>query len=92
MTLPGILFGVLVSVLMGAVFHLWKDGGFIKLLFFIGLSFLGFWIGHVAGNYSKLYFWSLGQLRLGMGILGSLIFLFAGDWLSHFRTAKSGRS
>jgi hypothetical protein len=89
MTLPGILFGILISILLGAVFHLWKDGGFTKLLFFIGLSVLGFWVGHLLGNYLKWYFWSLGQLRFGMGIFGSILFLFLGNWLSLISSGKA---
>jgi hypothetical protein len=89
MTLPGIFFGILVSILLGAIFHLWKDGGFMKLLFFIGLSVVGFWVGHFLGNYLEWYFWSLGQLRLGMGLFGSLLFLFLGNWLSLIRPGKS---
>ncbi len=88
MTLPGVLFGILVSVLLGALFHLWKDGGFMKLLFLIGLSVVGFWVGHILGNYLEWYFWSLGQLRLGMGLFGAILFLFLGNWLSLIRPGK----
>ena len=61
----------------------------MKLLFFIGLSVVGFWVGHFLGNYLEWYFWSLGQLRLGMGLFGSLLFLFLGNWLSLIRPGKS---
>jgi len=88
MTLPGVLFGILVAALLGAVFHLWKNGGLMRLLFYMGLSLVGFWIGHILGNYLGWYFWSLGQLRLGMGLFGAILFLFLGDWLSNFRPQK----
>lgn len=88
MTLPGFLFGMLISILLGAAFHLWRGGGLMKLVFFIGSSLVGFWLGHIFGNYFKLFFWSLGQLRLGMGLVGALLALFLANWLGHFRAVK----
>lgn len=82
MTLPALLFGVLVSTLMGAAFHLWKGGGLGRLLLYLILGWVGFWIGHVLGNALGWTFGSIGPLRLGMAIVAGLAVLGFGHWLS----------
>jgi hypothetical protein len=57
-------------------------GGDIKrLLLYLLLSWLGFWIGDLISNQIGLYFISVGLLNLGPSIIGSLLFLFIGYWL-----------
>jgi len=82
MTLPAFLFGFLVSTVLGAVFHLCKYGGFGRLLLYLVFGWVGFWIGHLVGNYLGWTFLSVGPLRLGMALLGSAVTLYAGYWLS----------
>ena len=82
MTLPALLFGFLVSTLMGAVFHLWKDGGLGRLLLYVILAWVGFWGGHILANVLGWTFGSLGPLRLVMAILVGAVTLYAGYWLS----------
>lgn len=81
-TLPAILMGIFFSTIYGAVFHLWKNGGFLRLLLYIILSWVGFWVGHLLGATLKWTFLSIGPLRFGMATLGSLIFISGGHWLS----------
>ncbi len=85
MTLPAVLFGILVSTLMGAVFHLWKNGGFGRLLLYLILAWVGFWAGHLLGNRFGLTFGSVGPLRLGMALLVGVGTLLGGHWLSLVR-------
>lgn len=82
MTLPALLFGVLVSTLMGAAFHLWKGGGLGRLILYLILGWVGFWIGHVLGNALGWTFGSIGPLRLGMAVVAGLGVLAFGHWLS----------
>ena len=56
MTLPALLFGLVVSTLYGAAFHLWQGGGAGRLALYIILSWIGFWIGHLAGSLFRLDF------------------------------------
>jgi len=46
------------------------------------LSLIGFWIGHILGAAFNWTFASIGPLRLGLCILGSMIILGFGYWLS----------
>ncbi len=81
MTLPALLFGFLISTLMGAAFHLWKGGGFSKLMTDLFVSWIGFWLGHFAGVSAGLAIGTLGPLRLGSAVVGAVIFLSLGYWL-----------
>jgi hypothetical protein len=82
MTLPALLFGFLISTFMGAIFHLWKDGGFGRLVLYILLAWVGFWGGHLLANNLGLTFGSIGPLHFGMALLVCALVLYAGHWLS----------
>jgi len=82
MTIPTLLFALLVAVLYGALYHLLRGGGFWRLIFYFGLSALGFGAGHLFSLWLGWSFIPLGSLNLGPSSLGSLIFLIGGDWLS----------
>jgi hypothetical protein len=82
MTLPALLFGFLVSTFMGAAFHLWKDGGFGRLLLYVLLAWVGFWGGHILANRLGWTFGSIGPLRFGSALLACAVVLYGGYWLS----------
>ena len=82
MTLPSFLIGIVISSLYGALFHLWRGGGFRRLILYIILAWIGFWIGHFAGNTLGWTFASLGPLRLGAASIGAVVMLLFGYWLS----------
>lgn len=88
MTLPALFFGIILSTAYGAIFHLWKNGSLKKLLLFVILSWLGFWIGHVTGALLGWNFAATGPVNTGMATLGSAIFLFGGEWLSRVEITK----
>ena len=82
MTLPALFFGLVLSSLYGAAFHLWKGGGLKKLLLFLILAWVGFWAGHLLAARLGWTFLALGPVNTGMATLGSALVLFVGDWLS----------
>ena len=82
MTLPTLLFGLLVALLYGAIYHLLRGGGFWRLLLFFSLSIAGFILGHWIGIWRQWTFIPLGALNLGLSTLGSFMLLAVGDWLS----------
>ncbi len=90
MTAASILFGLLIALLLGALFHLWRDGGFLRLMLYLLLSLLGFAAGHLLGSWRGWILFPVGPLNLGMAILGSLVFLFVGYWLSLVEVRRSG--
>jgi len=70
MTLPSLFIGLLISSLLGALFHLWRGGGPGRLLLYLFLAWLGFWVGHALGVRWQWRFFSVGPLRLGMATIG----------------------
>ncbi|MEN6435727.1 MAG: hypothetical protein ABFD58_07925 [Anaerolineaceae bacterium] len=82
MTLPAIILGMVISSLVGSVFHLWRGGGPLRLILYLALSWIGFWLGHLAAIYLGWTFWSVGPLHLGMAMLGCFAVLGVGYWLS----------
>jgi uncharacterized membrane protein YeaQ/YmgE (transglycosylase-associated protein family) len=82
MSIPTLFLGLLLSTLYGALFHLWRGGNAGRLLLYLVLAWIGFWLGQLIGNYLNLSFDALGQLHIVIATLGSLIFLAIGYWLS----------
>lgn len=84
MTLPAMLFALLVALLYGALYHLVRGGGFWRLALCLGLSVLGFAAGHLVGMWRGWLLLPLGTLNLGLSSIGSILVLLVGDWLSRF--------
>ena len=82
MTLPSLAIGLVIGLLIGALFHVWQDGGGGRLILYLILSVVGFFAGDLAGGILDWSFLPLGPLDLGIAILGSLLFLGVGHWLS----------
>ena len=88
MTLPALFFGLVLSSLYGAAFHLWKGGGLKKLLLFLILAWVGFWAGHLLAARLGWTFLAVGPLNTGMATLGSALVLFVGNWLSQVEVQR----
>jgi uncharacterized membrane protein YeaQ/YmgE (transglycosylase-associated protein family) len=89
MSIPTLLLGLILSTLYGALFHLWRGGSAGRLLLYLLLAWIGFWLGQLIGNLFNVSFDMLGQLHLLFATLGSLIFLAIGYWLSLVQTDKA---
>lgn len=88
MSIPGIFLGIIVSTLIGAAFHVWRGGSLIRMVLYIGLSWLGFWAGHILAGALSWDFLTVGSLHLGLAVITALIFLLAGYWLSLVQVQK----
>jgi hypothetical protein len=82
MTLPSLLFAFLIALLFGSLYHLIRGGGFLRFVLYLGLSIIGFAVGHLVGLWQGWVLFPLGSLNVGISSLGSLIILVIGDWLS----------
>jgi len=90
MTLPSLAIGLVIALLIGALFHIWLDGGGGRLILYLILSLVGFFAGDLAGILLNWSFLPLGPLDLGMAIAGSLVFLGVGHWLSLIEIQRPG--
>ena len=84
MTLPTILFALLIALLYGSLYHLLRGEKFWRLVLYLGSSVVGFAVGHLIGLWQGWVFMPLGSLNLGMSTVGSVFILIIGDWLSRF--------
>lgn len=88
MSLPGLILGLIISILYGAIFHFWRGGGAIRLILYLILSMTGFWVGQIVAAKYNLIFLSIGTLHLGFATICSIIFLSIGHWLSLAQVEK----
>jgi len=91
MTLPTLLFALLVALLYGALYHLVRGGCFWRLFLYFGLSLLGFVLGHLVGLWRGWVFIPLGSVNLGLSTIGSFLILLIGDWLSHIEVREESK-
>jgi hypothetical protein len=89
MTLPALIFGILLASLYGAIFHLFLGGGIGRLILFVILSWMGFLAGQILASYLGWTFDLLGPLHLGTASLSSFLFLAIGYWLSLIEVERS---
>jgi hypothetical protein len=82
MTLPALVFSFFMALLLGSLLHLWRGGSLFRLVLYLTLSLIGFFGGHYAANLLSIRFLRVGTINLGLGVLGSLILLGLGYWLS----------
>ena len=89
MTIPAIIFSFFVATLLGSALHLWRGGNLFKLVLYLVLSIIGFFGGHFLASILSIRFIEVGTIHLGMGILGSVVLLALGYWLSLVDTENS---
>jgi hypothetical protein len=89
MTLPAALFGLTIAILIGALFHTLRGGGGWRLLLYMGWSAAGFALGQWAGIARGWRLFPFGMLDIGLGLVGSILFLALGDWLSRPGAGKN---
>lgn len=83
MTIPSLLFALLIALALGAFYHLIRGGDWSHLLAYLATSVVGFAVGHFVAAWREWTLFQFGSFNLGAEILGSLIFLFLADWLLH---------
>jgi hypothetical protein len=88
MTIPAAIFGIIASTLYGALFHLIRGGGLGRLILYILLSWIGFWLGHFLAEVLNWDFLSIGPLHLGVATIFSWLLMLSGAWLTHIEAER----
>ncbi len=91
MTLPALLFALIVALFYGASYHLIRGGGFWRLMLYFSLSIVGFVMGHLVGLWRGWLFLPLGVLNFGLSSAGSILMLMLGDWLSRIEVPQGSK-
>jgi hypothetical protein len=84
MTIPALILGILISTLYGAFFHVIRGGNIFYILFYVILSWVGFWLGQFLAMRLSWTFLSIGPLHLGMATITAIALLLLGSWLFTF--------
>lgn len=86
-----IVFGILLSTLYGAIFHLIRGGSTKMMLLSLLLAWAGFWLGDTLGWYLGWSFAAIGNLNAGTGSISCLIFMLAGDLINRMRNTSDAK-
>jgi len=92
MTIPTLLLALLLSILCGALYHFVRDrektsSGWMLLLYF-GASTVGFAVGQWVSMWRNWTLLKVGALEIGLGMIGSLLFLILSEWLSRIEVKQ----
>ncbi|MDA0244506.1 MAG: hypothetical protein OT477_13895 [Chloroflexi bacterium] len=78
----GLILGFLVATAYGAGFHVIVGGPARHIPLYLGASWVGFAVGHFAGDYLDIELFRLGAIHLLTASLGSWIGLISSRWLA----------
>lgn len=81
MTIPALIFALLLALLLGALYHLIRGGGSSHLLAYLLAGIVGFAVGYLVGQWREWVLFQFGPLDLGMCIAGGLACLILTDLL-----------
>lgn len=90
MTIPFLLFALLLALAIGALYHLIRDGGPGHLLAYLLASVVGYAAGHFIGAWREWFFFVWGPYNLGVEGASAIVFLIVTDWLLHLPSRTSG--
>jgi hypothetical protein len=82
LTLPVFIFGSIIGLLVGAIFHLIAGGKIIRLVFCLAFGWIGFWGGNYLSQKLGFQIFQYGQVSYGTAIIVSLVSSAAGYWVS----------
>jgi hypothetical protein len=82
LTFPVFVFGSIVGLLIGALFHLVAGGKLIRLIFCLIFGWIGFWGGNYFSQKFGIQIYQYGLISYGTAIFTSLIFAAGGYWVS----------
>ena len=77
MTIQTWLLAFTLSTLYGAAFHVWQGGSARRLALYLLAGWLGFLIGHLAGDALGIHLFQVGALNAFAATVGSIIALAA---------------
>ncbi len=78
---PAFAIILILSVIYGALFHLWKGKSWRDMGLFILFALIGFLIGQLVGTLLQLDVLMLGQVHLVEGTIFAWLLMFAFVWL-----------
>lgn len=81
-TASSIVLGLLLATVYGTLFHVLIGGPARRLLLYVMASWIGFALGHLAGDVFLIDWFQLGPLNLLSASVGSWVALIGSWWLA----------
>jgi uncharacterized membrane protein YeaQ/YmgE (transglycosylase-associated protein family) len=88
MTIPSLLFAILISTFYGVAFHVWRGGSAGRLILYVILGWIGFWAGHLIAGYFGWSLLNFGPINFGIATIFSFLFLIGGYWLGQVQVER----
>jgi hypothetical protein len=90
LTIPVFIFGSLIGLLIGALFHLIAGGKLIRLVFCLIFGWIGFWGGNYFSQKFGIQIYQYGHISYGIAMFSSLLLAAGGYWISGENKPDSG--
>ena len=81
-TASSLVLALLLATAYGALFHFLIGGATRRLIMYILVSWIGFAVGHMVGQFLSIDYLKLGPLHLLSASVGAWIFLLGSYWLA----------
>lgn len=82
MTIPAFLIGTLAAGALGALYHVIRGGSFSRMVLYLFVAVIFFWVGHTFANILNLTFASIGPVRVGLAVIVTIAGLILTEFLS----------
>lgn len=82
MTLPAIIFSLIMALLYACVYHLIKGGNLFTLIIYCIVSVMGFFGGQFLASLVGVRIFQMGTINFGVGTISSIGLLLIGGWIS----------
>jgi len=82
LTIPVLIFGSMVSFLIGSIVHLVGGGKLLRLILSMVFAWVGFWAGNYGADYFGIAVLEYGPVDYASAMISSLVFAVFGFWIS----------
>jgi len=81
-TIPVLIFGSMVALLIGSIVHLVGGGKLLRLILSMVFAWIGFWVGNYGADYFGINLIKYGPVDYVVSTVSSLVFAMFGFWIS----------
>jgi len=82
MTIPAFILGTVAAGMLGTLYHVIRGGSLGRLVMYLLVGAIFFWVGHTIADILKFTFLSIGPIRAGAAVLICIGGLILAEFLS----------
>ncbi len=91
MTIQGVVLGLLIGVIPAGFFHFLRGGSLNRLMLTVAASWVGFFAGHLIGEWLDWHLMRIGVINLFPALLASLLAIWFSAVLAGAEPGTSGQ-